>query len=151
MAAARAIGSQVYIQLGLGIAFAAALGQKHLDKARDAALQLQALANETGSLPILLNTLMAFGALAVAIGQPRRGAQLAGAVESLFRGVGIDISTAGGTGSSTFYKYFLQLMRAQLGEATLNAAMAEGGALTLEQALVLAEEIQAQAARASPV
>jgi hypothetical protein len=117
----------------------AAIVQGNLVEATDNLVQLLVFAREMGSSMAMAYPLLGFGAVAVVSGQPQRAVHLLGAVESLLLSFGIEVNTwSGGTGA--LYRKFLQLARAQLDETTFNAAMAEGRALTMEQAIAFAQE-----------
>ncbi|MCA1552996.1 MAG: tetratricopeptide repeat protein [Chloroflexi bacterium] len=92
-----------------------------------------------------------FAALAAAQRQPVRAAQLFGASEQLGESLGIAHNKLYGPADAKEHERNVAIARAQLDEATFNAAWAEGHALTLEQAMALAledsdgEETSAQA------
>ena len=150
LAAARALGSKLDMFFGLFAMGLLNVVQGHQAEAKPYLLELLALTRETGSVVPVIYTLVGFGARAVVSGQPKQAAQLFGALESLLSAVGLNITVDSGP-TSAVYKTFLQSARAQLDEATFDAAFAEGRALTLEQALALATEDDGNGSQLPPV
>jgi len=85
---------------------------------------------------------MGFSFLANARGQPLRAARLLAASDALRATIGIHVDV----GDRPDYEHTLGDLRAQLGDAAFEAAWTEGQALSLEQAVALALNEQADGA-----
>jgi predicted ATPase len=143
LAAARALGSKLDMFFGLFAMGLLNIVQGDPAKATAYLMELLSLARETGSTAAFLYVLLGFGAMAVVGGQPRRAARLLGAWATVAQMVGLNTAVDSGP-TVAIYKTFLQSTQAQLDEATFNAALAEGQALTLEQAIEEAQSVAAQ-------
>jgi non-specific serine/threonine protein kinase len=95
-----------------------------------------AVAQELGTKDDIALSLDGMGALAARRGAWERAARLAGAAEALREEIGYELEPA----DRAFRKRYLAEVREELGEAALGAALAEGRALTIEQAERLASE-----------
>jgi len=89
--------------------------------------------------------IMGFSFLANARGQPLRATRLLAASQMLREALGIHVDV----GDRPDYEHALADLRAQLGDAAFEAAWAEGQVLSLEQAVALALNEQAEGAGAS--
>ncbi len=105
---------------------------------RAQALQRESLSlrRESGDKFRIADSLAAIASLAAARGNPMRVAKLLGAIEELFVTMGARMPPV----ARVEYGKNAATARAQLGEATFNAAWAEGRAMTLEQAIEYALE-----------
>jgi len=98
-----------------------------------------ALHREQGNQPGILECLAGFGALLAAQGQPKRAAVLFGAIAALRAILGAPMWPA----ERVEYERHLAGIRAALGEGALQAALGEGHALSLEQAIAEALNVAA--------
>ncbi len=143
LAEARAIGSVTHVFLSLfGLTTFTCL-QGDLARAKGYGFELLALAQEMGALLGFGFGLFAFGFVASFGGQPGRGVRLLAAAEAFGRQRGVSISAWGGP-LLMIYNQALEKARSQLDPATFEAALQEGRAMTLEQALALATEDESE-------
>jgi len=84
--------------------------------------------------------LVGIGGVASAVGQAERAARLLSAAETLLDSIGLSLA-AWPEVRADFDRY-VAAARAQLDEATFNAAWAEGRAMSLDQAIALALEVR---------
>ncbi|HET7090040.1 MAG TPA: tetratricopeptide repeat protein [Anaerolineae bacterium] len=91
---------------------------------------------QLGDKLLIDNNLFGLGMAAVMQGNSVRSARLFGAAEALRENIGYHTSP----GQRALYEHFVTAARAQLDEATFEAAWAEGRAMTLEQAIEYALE-----------
>ncbi len=96
------------------------------------------LRRELGDKVGIARSLESCANLAARQGQAAHAARLFGAAEALYETIGSPIITYRDRGE---YERNVAAARAQLGEATFNAAWAEGRAVTLEQAMTEAEQV----------
>ncbi len=108
-----------------------ALQQGDFEKAMALCQQSLKLNLETGHKHGVISCFATFAGIATAQGQNRRAAKLLGAVEALFR----ELDQPMLFGDVDDYEADLSALHAQLDAATLDAAWAEGQAMTLEQAI----------------
>jgi predicted ATPase/class 3 adenylate cyclase len=104
------------------------------------------LQREQGSQTGILEGLAGFGALLAAQGQPRRAAILFGAVAALRATLGAPMWPA----ERVEYERHLAGVRAALGEGALQAALGEGHAFSLEQAIAEALRVPLEARPTHP-
>jgi predicted ATPase/class 3 adenylate cyclase/DNA-binding XRE family transcriptional regulator len=143
LTAARAVGRSLYLYLSLLLVGGTALAQGDIAKARAYGLQLVALAQETGQVTPALFAILGFGGLASSIRQPKRAVHLLAAFESLLHRYGVNLSAWGGPFEMA-QKQFMQMAQAQLDPVAFEAALQEGHALKLEQALALVAENESE-------
>ena len=143
LTAARAVGRSLYLYLSLLLVAGAALAQGDVAKAKTYGFQLVAITRETGQVTPALFAILGFGGLASSIRQPKRAVRLLAAFESLLHRYGVNLSAWGGPFEMA-HKQFMQMAQAQLDPAAFEAALQEGRALKLEQALALATENESE-------
>jgi DNA-binding SARP family transcriptional activator len=141
--AALEIGNKRDILLAPYIIGMTALLQGDEVKAAAYSAEALALAREASYLLGIPLAILVYGGVAASAGQPKQAVRLLAAAESLIRGLGINMLTWGDV-EVVVYKDYMQMAHAQLDEASFNAALAEGGALTLEQAIEEAQSVAAQ-------
>jgi hypothetical protein len=139
LAEARAIGSVTHVLLSFLILSIITSFQGDLAKAKGYCFDLLAYTRENGGLMGHLFVLFVFGFAAIFSQQPERGVCLLAASEAFGRQRGIKLNIWGGP-LLMVYKQALETAQAQLDPGTFEAALQEGRALTLEQALALATE-----------
>jgi hypothetical protein len=140
LAEARAIGSIIYIFLALLQLVIISCLQNDPAKTKDYCLELWALARETGSPFAAVFALMAFGLAAGFGGEPGKGVRLLVSTEMLLRQRGVKLTGGEGGPFVMVYKQALEKAQAQLGPAAFEAALQEGRAMTMEQAIALVTE-----------
>ncbi len=141
--AALEIGNRRDILLAPYIIGMVALLQGDEVKAAAYSAEALALAREAGYPLGIALAILVYGGVAASAGRPAPAVRLLAAAESLIRGFGINMFVWGDV-EIVVYDDYMQIARAQLDEATFNAALAGGGALTLEQALEEASSVAAQ-------
>jgi predicted ATPase/class 3 adenylate cyclase len=129
----RDIGERGLISESLNGLAMAMLGQGNIRRAAELAEECIALARVIGFNRSIADALMAFGGIAGVEGQPRRSAILLTAAEALLNSIGLTMALW-----RWFYEEYERFMasaREQLDEAEYNDAIAEGKAMTMEQAI----------------
>jgi tetratricopeptide (TPR) repeat protein len=116
-----------------------ALAQGDQEHARACFAESLALHREQGNRPGILESLAGFGALMAAQGQARRAALLFGAIAALRANLGAPMWPA----ERVEYERHLARVGMAFSEAALQAVLAEGGGMTLEQAVAYAGEDEA--------
>jgi len=134
----QAQGIQVEIAAVLHNLGYVALGQGDPQHARAYFEESLALHREQGNRPGILEGLAGFGALVAAQGQPRRAAVLFGAIAALRARLGAPMWPA----ERVEYERHLAGVRAALDDEAWQAALADGGEMTFEEAIayVLGED-----------
>jgi non-specific serine/threonine protein kinase len=116
-----------------------ALQQHDLDQAIACYHESLALRQETGEREGVATALAGLAAAAGGQGQHLSAARLFGAAERLRETLGVPLSPT----DRSSYEQAVVALRAELDEATFLGAWAEGRAMTLEQAIVTATQVQA--------
>jgi predicted ATPase/class 3 adenylate cyclase/DNA-binding XRE family transcriptional regulator len=151
--AARAVGSVQHVFLALILLVSIACEQGDLTKARDYSHQTLASAQDLGSPMWMMLVLFSFGLLNSYGGELLRGVRLLAAAETLLQKRGIDIRTEGMRDIMVMKEAVdktLATARARYDATAVEAAWTEGQQLTVEQAVALATEDEAQAQRPAP-
>ena len=135
---AREAGDGLAIAFSLGLGANAALIREDHRRVRELCKEGLELSWQMGYKHALVLILLVPTASAQAQGKPIRSARLWGAAEALRESFGVTFSPV----ERHFYGPYIAAARAQLDEETWEAAWAEGGAMTPEQAIeyALAEE-----------
>jgi non-specific serine/threonine protein kinase len=122
-----------------------ALAQGEQQRAHAHFSESLALHREQGNRPGILEGLAGMGALLAAQGQPRRAAILFGAIAALRTTFNAPMWPA----ERVEYERHLAGVRAALGEGALQAALGEGHALSLDQAVAEAARVRVEAQTAA--
>jgi tetratricopeptide (TPR) repeat protein len=131
----RRLGDTDGIGLNLGHLGTVALGEGNALAARGSYLEALAYARSLGDECRIGYWLFRLGVVAAVRGEPETAARLAGAGEAAYASVGVmDPPVA-----AVLYEPHGEALRRELGEAGFDALVAEGRALTLEEAVRLAE------------
>lgn len=143
LSAARAVGSRLEVMFALNIVGISVLAAGDPVKAAGAFAEALSLGQESGTKVLIAQALGGLGGVAGTIGSPKQAAHLLAAAAAMLKRVGIDVLAWGGEVGAA-YKRFLQTARSQLSEATFKAALTDGQAMTLEQAIEEAQNVAAQ-------
>jgi tetratricopeptide (TPR) repeat protein len=90
--------------------------------------------NESGDKGTMTECLTGFVGVLVMVGKPEQATRLSGAAESLLRRIGWTMTAV----DQKDYDHYVAFVRSQLDETTFEQALAEGRAMTLEQAIEFA-------------
>ena len=126
---------EALVNLGL-----AAMGQDKHEQAATAFKEALAIAQEVGIKASAINAMEGMVTLAGAMGEATRAAHLWGAAEALREVTGIALPP----GERALHEPYLAAARSRLGESAWEEALAEGRAMTLEEATeyALAKEVE---------
>jgi non-specific serine/threonine protein kinase len=138
---ARAIGSVTYIFLSLFRLTLFTCLQGDLVRGKEYCAEMLIVAREKGLDFGYTLVLIPFAYIAIFSGKPQRGARLLGAAEGSFGQRGFKLASS--DAFRRVHKQALEVARVQLDPVTLETALQEGRALTLEQAIALATEDEA--------
>ncbi len=132
LAVARDLGSagveivpETLVNLGL-----AALGQDKLERAAAALEEALTTSRNMGRRPTVINALEGMASLAAAMGDAARSARLWGAAEAAREATGIALPP----GDRALHEPYLAAARSGIAEAAWEAALADGRAMSLEEA-----------------
>jgi predicted ATPase/DNA-binding SARP family transcriptional activator len=142
VSAAREIGSKLEVGLSLNVVGMTLLAVDDTVKAAGAFAEALSLGRESATKVQIAQALGGLGGVAGATGSPQQAAHLLAAAESMLQRIGIDVVAWGGE-TALAYKRYMQMARSQLDEAAFKAALQEGRALTLEQAIEEAQSVAA--------
>lgn len=145
LAEARAIGSLTYVFLALLQLVVTSCLQNDPAKAEGYSRELWALVRETGSPFAAVFALWAFGLTAIFSEEPERGVRLLAAFEAGLGQRGMKLPDR--DPSIMVLRQALEKAQAQLGPAAFEAAVQEGRAMTMEQAIALATENESEDAQ----
>ncbi len=143
LSAAREIGSKLEVGWALFVAGLTVLAVGDPVKAAASFAEELSLGQESGTKVQIAQALGGLGGVAGATGSPKQAAHLLAAAQSMLQRIGIDVLAWGGE-AAVAYKRYMQMARSQLDEAAFSAALQEGQALTLEQAVEEAQSVAAQ-------
>jgi non-specific serine/threonine protein kinase len=127
----RGAGYQVAVTVALGNLGAVAAEEGDLRAARSYYREALAIDRAMGSREGIACALDGVADVASRTGEWTRAGRLAGAAEALRRGIGYELEPA----DRAFRERYMAEAREHLGEAGLEAALAEGRAMTIEQAV----------------
>lgn len=132
LALARKAGDNMGIILALGQGALAAVGRSEHNLAGDLCAEGLALARQPGHPHIVMFILNVWAVLAAAQRRPVHSARVRGAARALGRTIGIaDLSPV----ELHHYGPYFATARSELGETTWEAALSEGGAMGVEEAI----------------
>jgi len=134
VSAAREIGSKLEVGLSLNVMGMTLLAVDDPVKAAGSFAEALSLGQESGTKVPIAQALGGLGGVAGATGSPQQAAHLLAAAESMLQRMGIDVAAWGGE-VALAYKRYMQMARSQLDASLFSAALQEGRALTLEQAI----------------
>lgn len=136
LALLRERGEKAYLALTLKNMGLTMYAQGDVERASALFAESMLLFEETGDRLGVASVLAGLGGVAGKRNRPDRAAQLLGSAESIFTAAGM--SGPSGAIDAAAYPDFVQAARAQLDEASFNAAWADGRAMALERAVAYA-------------